>query len=113
MDNLISRVWEYAQNNPDGFTLNIETMKPVKFGIIAAHKATQNSFGKQSLENVISHALENDKIIGGWLNAENEMFYFDSCKIFSNKELQKAIEFANENDQIAIYDLTNGREIKL
>jgi fructokinase len=29
MKQLIDSVWEYAENNPDGFTLNIETMKPL------------------------------------------------------------------------------------
>lgn len=54
------------------FTLNIETFKHVKFGIIVAFKATQNSFGKPSLEGIINHALQHDKTVGGWLNVENE-----------------------------------------
>jgi fructokinase len=110
---LIDRVWEYAQNNPFGFTLNIETMKPVKFGICVAFKETQNSFGRENLERVIKHALENDKNVGGWLNDENGNFYFDSIKVFKNSELSKAIKFGIENEQIAIFDLTNLKEITL
>lgn len=113
MKHLIERVWEYSQNNPDGFTLNIETLKPIKFGIIVAFKETQNSFGKESLETVINHALQNNKIVGGWLNRDNGLFYFDSSKVFKNSELKKAIEFAKENEQIAIFDLTNLKEIKI
>lgn len=113
MKQLIERVWEYSQNNPEGFTLNLETFRPVKFGISVAYLATQGSHNKESLENVINHSFENNKIIGGWLNNENEKFYFDSVKIFKNAELEKAIEFAKQQKQIAIFDLTNLKEIKI
>lgn len=113
MTDLIERVWEYSQNNPEGFTLNIETMKAVKFGIIVAYYETQDSFGKRTLETVIKHALNHNKVIGGWLNDENGFYYFDSVKIFKNSELPQAIEFAKTNKQLAIFDLTNLKEIKI
>lgn len=113
MKQLIERVWEHSQNNPDGFTLNLETFRPVKFGISVAYLETQDSHDKESLENVINHSLRHQKTLGGWLNEENEKFYFDSVKIFKNSELDKAIEFAKEQKQIAIFDLTNLKEIKI
>ncbi|UYW02100.1 hypothetical protein K5I29_04145 [Flavobacterium agricola] len=113
MEKLIRRVWDYSQNNPYGFTLDLETMKPIKFGISVAYLETQNSFGKQSLEQVINHALKHNKIVGGWLNDENNQYYFDSIKIFKNSDLKKAIEFAKQNEQIAIFDITNLKEIKI
>lgn len=113
MKDLIERVLEYSKNNPNGFTLNIENFKQVKFGIVVAFKETQNSFTKQHLENVINHSLKNDKIIGGWLNDENGLFYYDSVKVFKSSELKKAIEFGIENEQIAIFDLTNLKEIRI
>lgn len=113
MKQLIERVWEYSQNNPEGFTLNLETFKSVKFGISVAYLETQDSHDKESLENVINHSLRHQKTLGGWLNEENEKFYFDSVKIFKNSELDKAIEFAKQQKQIAIFDLTNLREIKI
>lgn len=113
MEKLIERVWEYSQNNPYGFTINIETMKPIEFGICVAYLETQNSFGKQSLQTVINHSLKHNKIVGGWLNDENNQFYFDSIKIFKNSELEKAIEFAKQNEQLAIFDITNLKEIKI
>jgi hypothetical protein len=111
MENLIERVLEYSEKNPNGFTLNIENFKQVKYGIVVAFKETQNSFGKQQLENVINHSLENGKKIGGWLNVENGLYYFDSVKVFKNSELKEAVKFAIENEQIAIFDLTNLKEI--
>ena len=113
MTKLIDRVWEYSQNNPDGFTLNLETFRPVKFGISVAYLETQDSHDKESLDKVINHSFENQKIIGGWLNVENEKFYFDSVKIFKNSELKEALEFAKQQKQIAIFDLTNLKEIKI
>lgn len=113
MKQLIDGVWEHSLINPDGFTLNIETMKPVKYGISVAYKETQDSFGKESLNRVINHALEHGKTIGGWLDTESGCYYFDSVKIFKNAEVDKAIEFAKDNDQLAIFDLTNLREIRI
>ncbi|WP_127846216.1 hypothetical protein [Psychroflexus aestuariivivens] len=113
MEKLIDRVWEYSQNNPEGFTLNLETMKAVKFGIVVAYNETQNSFGKEALKTVISHSLNHSKKIGGWLNDENGFYYYDSVKIFKNSELEKAIEFAKEHNQLAVFDLTNLNEIKI
>ena len=49
-------------------------------------------------------------IVGGW-QGDNELYYFDSVKIFKSSQLQKAIEFGKLNEQQAIYDLTNYREI--
>lgn len=113
MENLNERVWEYSKNNPDGFTLNIETFRAVKFGIVVAYLETQNSHGKEALENVIKHAINHEKVVGGWLNDENGFYYYDSVKIFKNSELKEAIEFANKNKQLAIFDLTNLKEIKI
>lgn len=113
MKHLIERVWEYSKNNPDGFTLNIETFKPVKFGIAVAFFETQDSFNIKGLEKVLKHALDHDKIVGGWLNENNGFYYFDSVKIFKNSEKQKAIEFAKSNKQLAVFDLTNLKTIRI
>ena len=74
MKQAIKRVWEYSQNNSHGFTLNIETFKPIKFGICVAYLETQNCFGRQGLEQAINHAFKHNKIIGGWLNDETNFF---------------------------------------
>ena len=113
MERLIERVWEHSKNSPYGFTLDLESLREVRFGIVVAFKETQGSFGRQSLMKVIGHALENDKKVGGWLNDEDGLYYFDSVKVFKNSDLREAMEFGIENDQIAIFDLTNLREIRL
>lgn len=113
MKQLIDRVWDHSLNNPDGFTLNIETMKPVKYGVSVAYLETQNSFGNESLNRVINHALEHGKTVGGWFDNESKQYYFDSVKVFKNSEIDKAIEFAKENNQLAVFDLTNLKEIRI
>lgn len=110
---LVEKIWKHAENNPHGFTLDLEAMEPVKFGISVAYLETQDSFDKQGLEKVIAHALKHHKVIGGWLNEDNELYYFDSVRIFKNNELDEAIEFAKQNRQLALFDLTNLKEIRV
>jgi hypothetical protein len=52
-----------------------------------------------------------EKKVGGWFNEENRMFYFDSIRIFTN--LEEAKLFGRENNQIAIFDISQMRLIKL
>ncbi|MFV0189081.1 hypothetical protein OBK29_03995 [Empedobacter falsenii] len=113
MKDLIIRVMDIAKKNPNGFTLNLKTMRLVRFGIPVAYLETQNSFGNESLENVIIHALDNNSIIGGWLDEETNLFYFDSVKLFKESDLNKAIEFAKENKQIAIFNIRTLTEIRI
>lgn len=111
MTDLFKAVKKIASENPDGFTVYIPSLKWVTNGYIVAYKETQDSFGDDGLKRVITHALENNKIVGGWLNTENQMYYFDSSKVFENRE--EAIEFGKQNEQIAIFDLNNLIEIRL
>lgn len=104
-------ILKIAKANKDGFTIELESLKHVTSGIVVAYKETQNSFDVEGLKKCLKHALEHDKVIGGWFNEENEKFYFDSCKIFT--DLNEAIEFGRLNEQIAIFDLDNLREIRL
>ena len=113
MTKTVDSVWEYAQNNPNGFTINILTLKPIKFGIAVAYLDTQNSFGYNQLKHVINHALKHQNIVGGWLNVDNQMFYFDSIRLLKNSELNEAIQFAKQHKQIAIFDITNLKEIRI
>lgn len=107
----INKVCKILQKNPEGFTLNIETFKPVKKGIAVAYQETQDSFGKDGLENTINHALNNNKVLGGWFNVDNKKYYFDSVRIFKN--LKKSIKFGIKNNQIAIFNITTLEEITI
>lgn len=104
---IIAFIWNYSSSYPEGFTLDLNSKKPVTSGIVVAYEATQNSFGKESLNKVVDHALSHDKKVGGWFNDADSNYYFDSDKVFGSGEYSAAIAFAKENKQLAIYDIDN------
>lgn len=111
MEQLFKAILEIANANPDGFTVDLTTLKKVTKGISVAYLETQDSFGEEGLKRVLNHALMHEKKVGGWLNEENNQFYFDSIRIFTN--LEEAKQFGRENKQIAIFDIGQMRLIKL
>ena len=111
MEQLFKAIFEIAKQNPDGFTVDLTTLKKVTKGISVAYLETQDSFGEEGLKRVLNHAEMHEKKVGGWLNEENQEFYFDSVRIFTN--LEEAKRFGRENKQIAIFDISHMRLIKL
>lgn len=111
MTSLKKAIKSIAKANPNGFTVELPTLKKVNQGIVVAYLETQNCFDDEGLEKVLKHAEENGKVVGGWLNEEDNKYYFDSCKVFTDKN--EAIEFGKQNEQIAIFDITNLELIKL
>lgn len=111
MTDLFEAIKRIAAENPDGFTVKIPSLEFQISGYIAAYSETQDSFGDEGLRKVLEHALTHDKIVGGWLDKESRQYYFDSSKVFENKE--EAIEFGRKHKQIAIFDLYAFREIRL
>lgn len=109
---LANKVYQIAKNNPSGFTINLNSLQFITSGYVAAYKATQNSFGLSGLQNAINYALTvGSNIVGGWYNSANDMFYFDASNVFDNQT--DAAIFGLENEQIAIYNLNNSKEITL
>lgn len=104
-------VWEYSLSNPDGFTVELPSLEPVTSGLAVGYYIGQENIGKESLGEVISHALANDNVIGGWLDTQDDTYYFDSICIFEDDEHQQATQFAIENNQRAYYDLSNEQTI--
>jgi len=111
--NIVDAVFKIAQNNPSGFTIDSE-LNPITNGYAVATKHTQNSFGLSGCAHAVAIAfyqqLERFDAVGGWLNAQNGQYYFDAVKVFKTEA--EANQYAIENNQIAYYDLSNGREIK-
>lgn len=111
MTQLKMAIKKIAESNQEGFTVKIPDLDFVVKGISVAHFETQNCFGDEGLEKVLQHALNHDKVVGGWLNRKNRKYYFDSIKIFDN--LDEAKRFGIENKQIAIFDLNSQMVIEL
>ena len=110
---IVERVWQFSQSHPDGFTVNVRTMKEPTEGISVSYAATQGSHSRESLTFVVTHALGHDGYVGGWLDAESGLYYFDSTKLFPEDQLDAALQFARENGQIAVYIISTGEEVRV
>lgn len=97
------------QSLKNGFTFDLRSLSKVNSGIIVAYAETQNAFGFRGFAKAFIHARYHDQIFGGWYHEGR--FYFDSCKVFQDRE--EAVRFGKENEQIAIFDLDNLQEIRL
>lgn len=102
-----------AAANPAGFTVDKNTFEPITRGYSVAVENTQNSFGPEGAARVVSFARANNNIsaLGGWLNSDNNKYYFDAVIICD--DLEEAKKIGRLNHQIAIFDLNNLEEIKL
>ena len=108
---IADKVWAFSQNHPDGFTLDIRTMAEQTEGIAVSYAETNNSHSRQQLNKVVSHALAHDGIVGGWLNRENGLYYFDSTKLFPETSLKEAFRFGKENGQSTVFILSTYSDI--
>ena len=102
-----------AMNNKDGYTVNAANLQPVTTGYAVAVADTQNSFGFAGLANVVKYVSDHPEVnaFGGWYNKINKHFYFDATVIVD--DLAAAKELGRANNQIAIFDLANLKEIRL
>ena len=108
---IADKVWAFGQAHPDGFTLDIRTMTEPKEGVAVSYAATQDSHSREQLEAVVSHALEHDGYVGGWLNAADGLYYFDSTRLFPEDALDDAIRFGRENGQRSVFVLSSSTDI--
>lgn len=101
-----------AATHSTGFTYNIQDNIMQSEGYAVALSATQDSFGAEGLLKVVEYAHKNNiQCIGGWLDEETGKFYFDATVIVKSEE--EAIALGKANNQIAIYNLNNQKEIRL
>ena len=75
---LVNVIYAMGQMYPDGFTLDLNTMRQPTEGLMVSYKETQNSFDRKSLPAVIKHAHAHENLVGGWYNPEEDRYYFDS-----------------------------------
>lgn len=117
---VIFSVAAIAAMSPEGFTVDAANLQPVTTGFAVALKRTQNSFGAEGLAkvaNVIEELQASGNLngrtlaFGGWYDSESGFYYYDATVIFQDRA--EAIEAGRANDQIAIFDLANLKEIRL
>ena len=113
IEGIANQVWTYSLTHPDGFTIDLSTMTAPAEGIVVAYEATQGCHSREKLNYVISHAMAHNGIVGGWLDTSDSLYYFDSSRIFPEDSLEAAKKFGIENGQIAIFLISEGKEIRL
>lgn len=114
MNNLFTIISAVAAANPAGFTYNVETNGMQESGYAVALQCTQNSHGVDGLESVINIVTSGDtgaSCIGGWLDSETGLYYWDATVIIEDRAA--AIAFGKMQNQLAIFDLNNLEEIRL
>lgn len=111
--NIFIAIMSIAAANAEGFTVDSKTLHPITRGYAVAFSETQNSFDAAGLERVINFAASKSEVnaYGGWLNSENNKFYFDAVAVV--EDLQTAYILARRNKQIAFFDLEKGVEIRM
>ena len=79
MNNLFTTISAIAAANPAGFTYNVEQNQMQATGYAVALQCTQNSFGVDGLENVISvvtSGISGASCVGGWMDTETGLYYY-------------------------------------
>ena len=109
---LYSAIWAMGQMYPDGFTLDLNTMRQPTEGLMVSYAATQNSFDKKSIPSVVKHARAHNGLVGGWYDPQSGKYYFDSTRCFPEDSLAAALQFARDNGQHTIYDAGKQIEVK-
>jgi hypothetical protein len=108
-----NQVWAYSLSHPDGFTIDLRTMTEPTEGIAVAYAATQGCHSRDRLDYVITHAMRHYGYVGGWLDITDSLYYFDSSRIFPEDSIDAAKRFGLENGQMAIFIISEGREIRI
>ena len=104
-------MWAFSQTHPDGFTIDVRTMTEPKEGIAVSYADTQNSHSRNQLDKVVAHALQHDGYVGGWLNSQDGLYYFDSTRLFPENNLKSALQFGKDNGQQSVFILSTFTDI--
>ena len=109
---LATAIYLLGEMYPEGFSLDLNTMRQPTEGLMVSYKETQNSFSRKSLLKVLKHAHAHENLVGGWYDPEKGDYYFDSNKSFPEDSLAAALAFARENGQHTVYSCAKGINVK-
>lgn len=114
MKNLFLTVSAIAAANPAGFTYDLVNGSFPSSGYVIALQETQNSFGPAGLQkclDLITSGKTKATCIGGWLDTESGLYYYDASIIVDDLDI--AIQLGKANNQLAIFNLNTYEEIRL
>lgn len=104
----------FAAANPSGFTIDARTGEIPASGYCVALAQTQNSHGLDGLARVLSliqSGTSRATCVGGWLDAESGLYYYDATILVQDRA--EAIALGRANEQLAIFHLETCEEIRL
>jgi len=64
-------------------------------------------------ENVLSEIKTPQTYLGAWYDSDRAKVYLDISVVFNEEDVDKAVAFAKEQDQIAAYHISENREISI
>lgn len=114
MKNLFLTVSAIAAANPAGFTYDLVNGSFPSSGYVIALAETQNSFGPAGLQkclDLIASGKTKATCVGGWLDTESGLYYYDASIIVNDLDI--AIQLGKANNQLAIFNLNTYEEIRL
>jgi len=112
------KLMEFISNNPDGFTLEIDSETVPKSGyVLAPVKQSEIIIPTNELDeetalklieavDALTKGLGEKAMAGGWLNENDGLYYLDASRIYDN--LEDAIYASAAGDQEGFFDLGEG-----
>ena len=102
-----------AALNPDGFTIDKNTLQPITSGFSVAVAQTQNSFNEAGAKRVVKYAKAHKEInaVGGWYNTDNNKYYYDAVIVCNT--LEEAVNLGRANNQLAIFNINTLEEVRV
>ena len=110
---LVTAALECAKQNPDGFTIAPDMLTQPTEGYAVAMWTDKENKGTIGFLNMLAYCLEYNRHFGGWLDKKTGTTHWDAVKIFPVGQLKEATIFAEKEQQLALFDLSNGVEIRL
>lgn len=111
LENNVQTLFSTILSSPDGFTASLDGSEVPTSGYVVALAETQGSFGVTGFLHAANVAKEKQCYLGGWLDAESGLYYFDAVRIFP--DLGEALDAGRAQDQIAIWNIEESKEIRL
>jgi hypothetical protein len=104
---------EYGIQPKSGYMVSIKDAIKVKLNIRLKDSEQEKVIAKavhEALTNYGSLLVESDNFLGSWISDDNYL-YIDISK--NVQGIRQAIKIGMLNEQLAIYDISNDKEIKL
>ena len=107
---LKERIREIAEQNKIGFTVYLPGLEFAKSGWAIANELTQSYHGDEGLDKALEFAMQYNRLLGGWFEESEGLFYYDAVILEPKKE--KALELMKMHNQKSIFNLETGEYIE-